>query len=248
MSVRGLSERVEELQNLLVSIATSGSGSGSGEYDELRRELTELPQIKDRLPRFVRTCRSRDQFWQFIKQKFGTYAERRKFLWDEFRPLLDSLEGATPITTADAELLSRLSLDAVNAVWQRALDRVVSEPEGAITAARALLETVCKHILDDLPVTYSDTDDLPKLYRLTADALNIAPSQHTEHVFKQILGGATAVVEGLGAVRNRLGDAHGKGRQPAKPAPRHARLAVNLAGSMTLFLVETWEARKAHKE
>ena len=30
----------------------------------------------------------------------------------------------------------------------------------------------------------------------------------------------------------------------AKPATRHAGLAVNLAGSMASFLIETWEARK----
>ena len=62
-------------------------------------------------------------------------------------------------------------------------------------------------------------------------------SQHTEKVFRQVLGGCTAVVEGLGSLRNKLGDAHGKGRLPVKPAPRHAELAVNLAGAMATFLV-----------
>lgn len=93
-------------------------------------------------------------------------------------------------------------------------------------------------------MSYSSDVDLPKLYRLTADTLNIAPSQHTEHVFKQILGGCTSVVEGLGALRNRVGDAHGQGRRAIKPAPRHAHLAVNLSGAMAIFLVDTWEAHK----
>ena len=119
-----------------------------------------------------------------------------------------------------------------------------SDPEGAITAARTLIECVCKHILDDQGVTYEDSADLPKLYRLASETLNIAPSQHTEKVFKQILGGCAAVVDGLGSLRNRLGDAHGKGSRTTKPAPRHAQLAVNLAGSMTSFLVATWQVRK----
>jgi hypothetical protein len=106
---------------------------------------------------------------------------------------------------------------------------------------------VCKHILDDLGVPYQDSADLPKLYRLTAEGLQIAPSQHTEPVFKQILGGCTAVVEGLGALRNRLGDAHGGGRRQVRPAARHALLAVNLAGAMTAFLVETWQSRAPPK-
>jgi hypothetical protein len=50
------------------------------------------------------------------------------------------------------------------------------------------------------------------------------------------------VVEGLGALRNRLSDAHGQGKRPVKPASRHAELAVNLAGATAVFLAATHEA------
>lgn len=53
-----------------------------------------------------------------------------------------------------------------------------------------------------------------------------------------------SVVKGLGAMRNRLGDAHGKGSTAYRPSPRHAVLAVNLSGAMAMYLVETFEARK----
>lgn len=76
-----------------------------------------------------------------------------------------------------------------------------------------------------------------------ATKLNIAPSQHTEDAFKRILGGATSVVEGLGSLRNKIGDAHGQGGKPVRPTVRHAQLAVNLAGAMATFLVETRAAR-----
>ena len=78
---------------------------------------------------------------------------------------------------------------------------------------------------------------------MAAKVLNIAPSQHSEPIFKQILGGCTAVVEGLGALRNRLSDAHGQGKRPVRPAARHAELAVNLAGAMATFLVTTHAAK-----
>jgi hypothetical protein len=78
---------------------------------------------------------------------------------------------------------------------------------------------------------------------MAAKTLNIAPSQHSESIFQQILGGCTAIVESLGAMRNRLSDAHGQGKKPVKPAPRHAELAVNLAGAMATFLVSTHQAR-----
>lgn len=238
--------KVESLQNLLVSHATGGGSTAYGDYEELRRQLLNNPITGPGLPRFVHTCRDLSQFWQFIKYEYRTYAERREYIWDEFRPLLELVEAraTTPLQPTDEQVLSRLSPESVQIVWQRALDRRISDPEGAITAARSLLETVCKYILDDLSVRYDDSGDLPKLYRLTSEALTIAPSQHTEQVFKQILGGCTSVVEGLAALRNRLGDAHGGGRARIKPVPRHAQLAVNLAGAMTSFLVATWEARK----
>jgi len=99
------------------------------------------------------------------------------------------------------------------------------------------------HILDDAQVPYPDDADLPKLWNLAAEQLNLAPRQHEEKVFKSILGNCQAVVNLLGAIRNRIGDAHGQGRRPVKPKPRHAELAVNLAGTMAAFLVSTWKDR-----
>jgi hypothetical protein len=239
-----LLEQAETLQNLLISEATGGSESDA-EYRQLRQVFLSDPVLETLLPRFVHTCRSIPQFWQFIKFEYSTYAERRDYIWGSFRPLLDRLERTGPPSDEPvADALDELDAAHVNAAWSKALDRRDSDPEGAITAARTLLETVCKHILDDLDVSYDDGADLPKLYKATAESLNLAPSQHTEQVFRQVLGGCTAVVEGLGSMRNRLSDAHGKGRIPVKPAPRHAELAVNLAGAMAGFLVATWQVRR----
>jgi abortive infection Abi-like protein len=241
--------KVETLQNLLIDTATGG-GSTEGDYVALRAELLKNPAVRGGLPKFIHTCRDLGQFWQFIKYKYQHYYERREYIWGEFRPLLDNLEAhpSAALQPTDSQILAKLSPEAVQVVWHRALERRTSDPEGAITAARALLETVCKHILDDMEIEYDDALDLPKLYKMSAEILKIAPSQHTEQVFKQILGGCTAVVEGLGALRNKLGDAHGGGIRRVRPAPRHAQLAVNLSGAMTAFLVATWEARKAEEK
>jgi abortive infection Abi-like protein len=241
-----LLDKIEQLQNQLIGQATSG-GADNSTYVRLRRELLADPAVGPRLPRYVRTCLDLSQFWQFIKYKFSTYQERREFIWSAFRPVIDQLSGleGSPADPSISELLAQFDHEHVAAAWTKALERRSSDPEGAITAARTLLETVCKHILDDRKVVYASDADLPKLYRLTAEQLNLAPSQHSEHIFRQILGGCTSVVEGLGAMRNRLSDAHGHGRQPIKPAARHAELAVNLSGSVAVFLVTTYEARRA---
>jgi hypothetical protein len=243
LTPRELLEKVEALQNLLVSYATGGSGDDL-EYRVLREELIADKSITEVLPQFVRTCRDMRQFWAHIS-RFKHYHERRQYLWDEFRPLLERLENQSqPGEDEVSQTLVRFDQDSVHAVWTRALERRNTDPEGAITLARTLLETVCKHILDATGVQYEDDADLPRLYRLTAKQLNLAPDQHTEQVFRQILGGCSAVVEGLGAVRNRLSDSHGRGRTGAKPSARHAQLAVNLAGAMATFVVESYNSRE----
>ncbi len=209
---------------------------------DLREYFTAHADLSQFLPSWFPPKRSLNQFWSYIKNRFGTYAERRDYLWNEFEPLLNRLETGA-ISPAEAGItggLDRFNSDEVSRSWRRVLNRASTDPEGAITAARNLLETVLKHILDDLRVSYDhDSIELPDLYRTTARELNLAPEQHQEQIFKQILGGCAGIVGGLGALRNKLGDAHGKGAARARPNDRHARLAVNLAGSMALFLTET---------
>lgn len=234
----------ESMQNMMLSIATGGSEKDAS-YVELRRQLVGEPAIDSCLPRMVKTCRSVQQFWQHIKGVSDKYEGRRQHIWKEFEPLLTLLErgdGSSPSDESVSHKLQTFDAEHVRATWSKALERRTSDPEGAITSARTLLEATCKHILEDRGVDYDEKDDLPKLYRKTAESLNLAPSQHTADVFKQILGGCTAVVEGLGTLRNRLSDAHGKGRTGVKPQPRHAELAVNLAGALAIYLLSTLQA------
>jgi hypothetical protein len=239
-------EKVQRLQGQLVSFATGGKFDGGDPvYRRLRRELLERGDIRNKIPDFVRRYRDLGQFWQFIKSKLRHYAERREFICDSFRPLVDYLEaldrspGVQPISVT----LEAFDPDTVHAAWQKALDRRITDPEGAITAARTLLESVCKHVLDDVGIDYPDDADLPKLWSMSAEALNLAPHQHQEKLFKTILGNCQSIVNSLGALRNKIGDAHGSGRRPVKPRPRHAELAVNLAGTMAAFLIATLKER-----
>ncbi|MDX8521517.1 abortive infection family protein [Mesorhizobium dulcispinae] len=142
-----------------------------------------------------------------------------------------------------SDSLAAFDQSGVHAIWQRAIGRRETDPEGAITLARTLLEEVCKQIIDGSGASYNEKDELPRLYRTAAESLNLAPDQHIEEIFKRILVGCQTIVEGLGAVRNKLSDAHDKGPKPARPTGRHAALAVNLAGAKALFLVETWRER-----
>lgn len=158
-----------------------------------------------------------------------------------------SAPGSRPADNLISERLNSFDEGGIQMAWQKALDRRNTDPEGAITAAKSLLETVCKHILDASDCAYGDGDDLPKLYSAAAECLNLAPSQHSETLFKSILGNCQAVVGHLAGIRNKLGDSHGQGKRHVRPQARHAELAVNLAGSVAMFLVSTWHNREPRK-
>ena len=156
----------------------------------------------------------------------------------------ERLHAAAPLDDLVTTGTKVLDSASVSTAWTKAIGRRTTDPEGAITAARSLLESTCKTILDDRGALYAERDDLPALYRSVQTVLNLSPSDHTEQQFKAILGACTTVVKELGSLRNRISDSHGPGRKVYRPGERHAALAVNLAGSMALFLMETHEARE----
>ncbi|MEX1029977.1 MAG: abortive infection family protein [Paenibacillaceae bacterium] len=237
---------VETLKNILLSCATGGA-SDNKNYRLLRDRIVKVEKIKKLLPRFFMSCRNLDEFWGYIKQQSPSYQGRRDFLREGFHDVLTYLENE-PDTPSD-DLITNSLVGKVNAIyikdaWTKALERRELDPEGAITSARTLLESVCKYILDDYGIEYDDKSELPQLYKGVQKCLKLSPDDHTEDIFKQILGGCTSIITGLGAVRNKLSDAHGRSPKMIKPSKRHAQLAVNLAGTMADFLFSTWEFRQ----
>lgn len=234
-------ERAMALRDGLVAHCANG-GIHEKVYRVLRREFMNDPATSKLLPRFVRTNQDTGALWSFFKGYSPHWEPRRQMVRDEFVPLIDFLEtGGAPADAVVSDVLTKFDAEGIADAWNKALNRRETDPAGAITAARMLLESVCKHLLEDDHgnPSYGPNDDLPKLYRMASERLNLAPSQHAEDAFKRILGSAASIVEGLGTLRNKVGDAHGTGRKPVKVKPRHAALAVNMAGSMALFLIET---------
>ncbi|WP_375571686.1 abortive infection family protein [Ahrensia marina] len=239
-------ELVLALQDLLLPVA-EGNRLDEQMYREVRERLMKLPQF-DKFPAFIRHSRGHDQVWGNLKSHAsgsGSWAKRRQYVYDSLAPMIAEMErrDTQPLDEAVSDSLANFDTQAAQQAWSRALARREEDPEGAITSARTLLESTCKHILDEAGEAY-ENNDLPKLYKRVSELLNLAPSQHTEETFRAILGGCHSVVQNLGTLRNRMGDAHGQGKNPVRPAKRHAGLAVNLAGAMSVFLLETWEVRR----
>ncbi|TYB89573.1 abortive infection family protein [Oceaniovalibus sp. ACAM 378] len=194
----------------------------SAEYQAVKRQ-SELAKAIDQLLRHD----------GYALVKSGTISGSPLF---KVRHIPDGSPSDNEISIA----IKNFETSQVSPRWQAALESRSSNPERSITLARTLLEDVCKWILHEAGDGWDEADDLPALYKKTAKVLNLAPDDHTEQIFKQILGSCQSVVSALGALRNKLGDAHSIGPKRVRPAARHAELAVNLAGTMSTFLIATW--------
>lgn len=111
---------------------------------------------------------------------------------------------------------------------------------GAITNARTLVEVVLIALEREL---YGGTADhkgeLTTLYKRVAKRLKLeAGRPELSTPLKQILSGLNGTVTGLGALRSKASDAHGR---LYRTHAHHARLAVNAAMTLTDFLLSTYE-------
>ena len=233
-------DRVLQLRAIMIDRVTySRGGPESGRlYDALRGSLMQDDALRPRLPQAVRVCRMLSDLWDFIQPKFPNYASRRNYFRDEFDPLLTYLENLA--NNPGNEILDGrfddLSVAEVRNLWNKATERIDHDPEGAITAARSLVESVCKHVLDEAGEQYGDLDNI---YRQASRSLGLAPDQQSEQSFRQLSGGCNSIVGSINEIRNRFGDAHGRGSGDVVPMPRHAELVVNAAGSLAIFVMRT---------
>lgn len=112
--------------------------------------------------------------------------------------------------------------------------------DGAITNARSLLEAVLHEIQHKITDNEEKYDgDLNKLYKRVQKLLNLEPSRDDiSNSLKQLLTGIVSIIGGLGSVRNKMSDAHARSY---KPLEHHAKLAVNSAYTLCIFLLESFE-------
>ncbi|PLA73791.1 hypothetical protein CYQ88_09220 [Hydrogenovibrio sp. SC-1] len=84
-------DKVNYLSNLLTDYATGGSAD-DGEYMQLRHELLKNPTLSPMMPEWLKLHRNLGSFWGFIKNQYGTYAERRTYISEQFSEVCNYLE------------------------------------------------------------------------------------------------------------------------------------------------------------
>jgi hypothetical protein len=152
------------------------------------------------------------------------------------------IETRHPLDVSIRERMVRPAYKKHKAMWDKANDRLLDDPEGAITAARALLETTCKGILRELNVPFTNKSDLLKLYGDASRALGMAPGAQVDPSLRAVFSSTFQIVQAVAEIRNRYGDAHGRLNSGVQPSQADAELAVHLSGAVSCFLVSRFES------
>lgn len=142
------------------------------------------------------------------------------------------------------ELIKGRNIPAIEAEFNRALANVNSEPREAVSAACNILESMFKVYIVDENLDMPQKQDLQNVWKVVRGNLGFEPGSIEDADLKKILSGIFSVVDGIGAFRTHASSTHGQGRRLYNIKPRHARLAINSAHTIALFVLETWDEKK----
>lgn len=156
--------------------------------------------------------------------------------------------GAGPASATLQNKLHSLELPGVEIEFKRALDAINLDPPAGVTAACAILESLFKAYIEAAGIDRPAKQTIGELYKAVRGHLKLDPGGVADEDLKRILSGLTSLVDGIGALRTHVGSAHGHSRRSYRVEPRHARLAINAAHTLALFILETWERRSTSVE
>jgi Abortive infection C-terminus len=120
-----------------------------------------------------------------------------------------------------------------------------ASPGDAIGAAKELIEAVTKDVIERSGETYDRKASPSALVRQALKCLKLAPddipdSARGVDAIRATLTALANIAHQLDELRGLYGSGHGKPSSSKGLESRHARLAVGAAGTLCLFLIETF--------
>jgi hypothetical protein len=175
--------------------------------------------------------------WQVANERVRHALAQQGFAYQTGGFVVGAL--ATPAQSLE-EIIRNRDLPTLHIEFRRALANVETDPPAAITAACAILESLCKVYIGTEGLPMPSDQSLKPVWRVVQEHLKLDPARASDADMKRILGGMASVVDGVGAFRTHVGSAHGQGLSAPNVQARHARLAVHAAETLVAFVLETW--------
>jgi len=154
----------------------------------------------------------------------------------------DPQAGVSGLRSAAEGLL--LDPSAIRVELARIEASIHTDPGTAIGKAKNLIEATAKAVLLDLGKPVSDASKVPQLAAQAMEALGVdrRAAGHDQKV--ALILGLHGLTNGIAALRNDVGDAHGPATAVKGLDLRYGRLAVRAAIAWCAFMLETLEERR----
>ena len=125
-----------------------------------------------------------------------------------------------------------------------------TDTELAIGTSKEFVETVCKTILKKLDSELKPKSKFPDLVMHTMKVLDIKHSNPNEDKISKTLAGIvtslTTLTHNIAELRNIAGTGHGKDNEFDPVDTEYARLVVNSASTLVVFLLDMFKKQTEH--
>lgn len=150
--------------------------------------------------------------------------------------------GTPPLVMHGARDVVARGLVHIEQQVQALESAVAKNPALAFDLAKTLVESVCRAVLGERAIAFSEDDDLPKLFKTVSQSLPFLPAKASEEAgvrksLAQTLRGLSTAIQGICELRNRCGFAsHGSGAPRPVMESVQALLAAQAADTIVGFL------------
>ncbi|EGY32766.1 ATP-dependent RNA helicase HrpA [Aggregatibacter actinomycetemcomitans serotype e str. SC1083] len=152
-------------------------------------------------------------------------------------------KSLSPVSITLFDLIKNRDVSSINREFDRALKSLNTNPLDAISSACNILESILKFYISEKCLELPNTQILKELWKVVKEDFKFGLSKLGQDDLQKINSGITSIIDGVASIRTHESSAHGGGPESYIPEVRQARLVVNAAHSLAIYILETWEAQ-----
>lgn len=176
-----------------------------------------------------------------FKENIETELNRHGFAYINGKILPSKSLSPAIITLSD--LIKNRNVESINREFDRALENLNTNPLEAISSACNILESILKAYISEKNLSLPNKQTLKELWKAVQEDFKFGSSKLGQDDLHKINSGITSIIDGIASIRTHESSAHGGGPESYIPEVRQARLVVNAAHSLAVYILETWEAQ-----